>query len=126
MSVSSYEGGGQHGHLGLIMTTAEYFTITTDMFIPPENPGPAATTVVGMTGVHIAETGWLHTTATRVYDTYHNVDQAFKKMLINAFDDQYLNALSDEILGYANWTSLQLISHLLTYKAMITPREITQ
>jgi hypothetical protein len=81
MSVSSYEGGGQHGHLGLIMTNAEYFAVTTDVFLPPENPGPAATLVTGTTAAHIAETARLNTAATRVYRTYHNVDQAFKKMI---------------------------------------------
>jgi hypothetical protein len=56
------------------------------------------------------------------------VDQAFKKMLIDAFEDQYLNALSDEIVGYANCTSLQLLTHILTHYAMITPPppELTQ
>jgi hypothetical protein len=55
-----------------------------------------------------------------VYRTYHNVDQAIKKLIIKSFDDAYLNALSDEIVGYANCT------HLLTYYAMISPTELTQ
>jgi hypothetical protein len=42
------------------------------------------------------------------------MDQSFKKMIIGAFEDQYLNALSDEIVGYANCTSLQILTHLLT------------
>jgi hypothetical protein len=61
-----------------------------------------------------------------VYRTYHNVDQAIKKSIIESFDDTYLNALSDEIVGYANCTSLQLLTHLLTYYAMIAPTELTQ
>jgi 3-deoxy-D-arabino-heptulosonate 7-phosphate (DAHP) synthase len=79
-----------------------------------------------MMEVHISEMAWLHTAETRLYCTYHNVYQALKKMLIDAFEDQYLNALSDEIVGYANCTSLQLLSHLLTYNAMIAPAELTQ
>jgi hypothetical protein len=59
--------------------------------------------------------------ATQVYRTYHNVDQAIKILIIEYFDDVYLNALSDEIMGYANCTSLQLLTHLLTYYAMIAP-----
>jgi hypothetical protein len=126
MIVSSYEGGGKHGHLGIIMTNAEHLAVANDVFLPPENPGPAATIVAEMTGVHIAEMGWLHTAETSIYRTYHNVDQAFKKMIIVAFEDQYLNALSDEIVGYANCTSLQLLTHLLTYYTMIAPTELTQ
>jgi hypothetical protein len=61
-----------------------------------------------------------------VYRTYHNVDQAIKKLIIESFDDAYLNALSDEIVGSANCTSLQLLSHLLTYYAMISHTELTQ
>jgi hypothetical protein len=74
----------------------------------------------------IAETTQLHKEATQVYRTYHNVDQAIKKLIIESFDDAYLNALSDEIVGYSNCTSLQLITHLLTNYAMIAPTELTQ
>jgi hypothetical protein len=60
-----------------------------------------------------------------VYRTYHNVDQAIKKLIIESFDDAYINALSDENVGYANFTSLQLLTHLITYYAMIAPTELT-
>jgi hypothetical protein len=74
----------------------------------------------------IAETTRLHREATQVYHTCHNVDQAIKKLLSESFYDAYLNALSDEIVGYANCTSLQLLTHLLTCYAMIAPTELTQ
>jgi hypothetical protein len=112
MSVVSYEGGGRHGHLGIIMTNEEYFAIAVDIFPIPNNPGPLAAVVAGMTAAVIAETTRLHREATQVYRTYHNVDQAIKKLIIESFDDSYLNALSDEIVGYANCTSLQLFTHL--------------
>jgi hypothetical protein len=97
------------------------------VFLPPENPGLAATIETGMMVVHIAEMGRLHTTVTCTYRTYNHVDQTFKTMIIDAFEDQYLNVLSEEIVGYTNCTSLQLITHLLTYYyAMIAPTELTQ
>jgi hypothetical protein len=68
----------------------------------------------------------LHLEAAQVYGTYHNVDQAIKKLIIEAFHDAYLNALSDEVVGYANCTSLDILTHLLTYYAMIAPSELTQ
>jgi hypothetical protein len=107
MSISSYEGGGQHGHLGLVMTNDEYFTVATDGFPTPVNPGIAAIIVVGMTAAQTTETNRVHTEATCVYCTYHNVDQAFKKLIINSFEDPFLNTLSDEVVGYANCTSLK-------------------
>jgi hypothetical protein len=126
MSVASYEGGGHHGDLGIIMTNEEYFAVAVDVFHVPKNPGPSAAVVSGMTAAVITETTRLHKEATHVYRTYHNVDQAIKKLIIEAFDDAYLNALSDEIVRYANCTSLQLLTHLLTYYAMIAPTEIIQ
>jgi hypothetical protein len=56
MSVASYEGGGRHGHLGIIMTNKEYFAITVDVFPVPDNPGPSAEVVAGMTAAIIALT----------------------------------------------------------------------
>jgi hypothetical protein len=126
MSVASYKGGGHHGHLGIIMTREEYFAIAVDVFPMPANSGPSAAVVTGMTAAVIAETTRLQREATQVYRTYHNVDEAIKKLIIESFDDAYCNALSDKIVGYANCTSLQLLTHLLTYYAMITPTELMQ
>jgi hypothetical protein len=47
-------------------------------------------------------------------------------LIIEAFDDEYLNALSDEVVGCANCTSLDLFTHLLTFYAIIAPTELTQ
>jgi hypothetical protein len=82
--------------------------------------------VAGMTAAVIAESTRLHRETTQVYRTYHNVDQTIKKLIIASFDDAYLNALSDEIVGYANCTPLQTLTHLLTLNAMIAPTELTQ
>jgi hypothetical protein len=102
ISVASYKGGGRHGHLGIIMTNEEYFAITVDIFPVPNNPGPSAAVVTGTTAAVIAETTRLHREATQVYPTYHIVNQAIKKFIIESFDDAYLNALLDEIVGYTN------------------------
>jgi hypothetical protein len=64
MSVASYEGRGRHGHLGIIMTNEEYFDVVVDVFPVPNNPGPSAAVVAGMTASVIAETTRLHKEAT--------------------------------------------------------------
>jgi hypothetical protein len=96
------------------MTNEEYFAVAVDVLPVPNNPGPSAAVVAGMTAAVIAETTQLHKEATHVNCTYHKVDQDIKKLIIETFDDAYLNALSDKIVGYANCTSLQLLNHLLT------------
>jgi hypothetical protein len=55
MSVYSYVGGGRHGHLGIIMTNEEYFSIAANVFPVPDNPGASAeSVVVGITAAVIA------------------------------------------------------------------------
>jgi hypothetical protein len=108
------------------MTNKEYFAVAVDIFPVPNNPGPSSAVVAGMTAAVIAETTRLHKKETQVYRTYHNVNQAVKKLTIESFDDAYLNALSDKIVGYTFCTSLQLLTHLLTYYAMISPTELRQ
>jgi hypothetical protein len=61
-----------------------------------------------------------------VYRTYNNVDQEIKKMILEAFDDAYFNALSNQVVRYANCTSLDILTHLLTFYVMIAPTELTQ
>jgi hypothetical protein len=46
-------------------------------------------------------------------------------LTLEAFDNADLNALSIEVVGYANYTSLDLLTHLLTFYAMIAPTELT-
>jgi 6-pyruvoyl-tetrahydropterin synthase len=107
------------------MTNEEYFSIAADVFPLPNNLGASPEVVAGMTAAVIAELTRLHREATGVYRPYHNVDQEIKKLIIEAFDDAYLNAVSDEVVGYENCTSLTILTHLLTYYAMIAPTELT-
>jgi hypothetical protein len=122
----SYEGGVRHSHLGLIMMNDEYFTLATDVFTAPENPGATHVHAKNATATQITEANRARKYATRIYRTYNNVDQLFKKLIVDAFEDQFLNALSDEVVGYTNHTSLDLLTHLITYYAMITRTELTQ
>jgi hypothetical protein len=60
MSVSLYVGGGHHGHLGIIMSNEEYFSIAAYVFPAPSNPGAPAEVVAGMTAAVIIEMTRLH------------------------------------------------------------------
>jgi hypothetical protein len=67
----------------LLNTNAMSVAIAVDVFPVPNNPGPSAAVVGGMTAAVIAETTRLHREATQLYRTYHNVDQAIKSQSSN-------------------------------------------
>jgi hypothetical protein len=90
MSVSSYEGLGRHGHLGLVMENDDYLALATEVFSAPKNHGATPVHPDNATAARITEANRAHKEATRVYHTYNNVDQAFKKLIIDAFKDQFL------------------------------------
>jgi hypothetical protein len=50
------------------------------------------------------------------------MDRAFKKLIIDTFEDLFINALSNETVYYTNQTSLECITHLLMYYFMIAPK----
>ena len=45
-SIPSTLGGGRHGHVGLLMTTTLYATLSDTEYIFPENTGPGCTVLV--------------------------------------------------------------------------------
>jgi hypothetical protein len=46
-SVATQNGGGEHGHVGMVINNAEYITFSKNgiRFLVPTNPGPYPTTV---------------------------------------------------------------------------------
>jgi hypothetical protein len=108
------------------MMNDEYFALAMDVFTAPDNPGATPVHPENATAARIVEANRAHTEEICVYCTYHNVDQAFKKLIIEAFEYQFLNVLSDKVVGYTNRTSLDLLTHLLTSYAIIAPTELTQ
>jgi hypothetical protein len=114
MSVHSNNGGGRHGHLTLTVTPERYNDITQAAFpvpiAPPANmpmPNPA-------TSVAISEAVRRHTEQIRVFQRYHDTDKALVRSIIVATPNTYIAALSDVDFGYANVTTLQMLTHLRT------------
>jgi len=116
----STRGGGAHGHLGLVMTTADYQTISAIAFILPAHPGdvpvvPAgADQLVANKIVHVfkAELAKLTLAAT--------LHKELKKQLLTAIDHLYLAALDDDIFRFADISVTTMLLHLHTTYGIIT------
>ena len=113
-SVPTTLGGGTLGHLRLLLTPAEYATVSNTPFLRPANPGLNATVPNGATS---AQTGHLvrtHQALKHTYDTCNNVDTALKQQIIHAVENAFISALENEHTGYNAVTARQIINHLFT------------
>ena len=119
-SVHSNLGNGLLGLLFLPVSPAVYNTQSATPFIPPENPGPTADIPAHATGPQIAEIRRQAEAAATLYKEYDATDKALKSLLLSAVDETYVRSLRDRFIGYANVTTLQMLTHLYTAYANIS------
>jgi hypothetical protein len=124
MCVHSYEGGGHHEHLGLIVNIDEYTAVENNNLHIPPNPGATASLVDNATAAQISAVNRVCIEALCIYHEYKECFHALKKHMITVIKDHYLNALSDETVSYAVVTGIQLVTHIMTNYGMISPMEI--
>lgn len=117
-------GGGQHGHLGLALTPADYAQHSVTPFVRPENPGPHAVFPEAATGPQIAGAERQYNTALRIFMTTENVDIALKNFIFACIHPLYYSALKQPIVGYSRLSALDIITHLKTKYGHIDPRHL--
>ena len=71
-SIESARGGGQHGHLALVMNDVAYMAIANQQFIAPVHPGPNP--VPGNTQPQIIENNRLHAAALQEHKVYKDTE----------------------------------------------------
>jgi hypothetical protein len=113
-SVTTNQGGGNHGHLALMLSAKAYNEQTKHDFIPPPNPGdaPAIATAGENRAQEQAGLDEIFKRATRLYDRYNTTDKALKKQIESAVERPYLAELRDQLTGFSQVTALALMSHL--------------
>jgi len=109
-------GGGNHGHVGVIMNPTEYNTMTegTD-FVNPVNPGiyPANLALNAAAGAR-ARAEAEHRELINQFETFEGVRLGTKDLILEAVDNEYLNEIEHDTLGFLNQTPRQMLQHLLT------------
>jgi hypothetical protein len=126
MNIQSYDGGGNHGHLGLVMTRVEYIMQTPGVAACVCPPKPTATATIPADATPVAAQNLVlaHAEEMRAYRLAKNVDKGCCKSVLDAFDDKFLAARADPVVRYANETALTLITHLKECYALISPIEL--
>jgi len=125
-SIVSYLGNGRLGLLFLTVIPSVYNTLSAVPFVPPTNPGPTVQYPPVATQHQIRAVDVAHTTATRLFQQYDATDRALKQQLLGAVDNMFVSALSDSHAGYANISTLQLLTHLYNTYAKITDYDLEE
>ena len=94
-------------------------------FIPPTNPSihpvmpdPAPTAAILSKLVRTNKRGVC------LFNEYHAVDQACKKVISQLIPEKYYKSLSSRIIGFTKVTSLQILTHLITEYAELEDNDI--
>jgi hypothetical protein len=126
ISISSMAGGSAHGHLGIITTQVEYTAISTSPWVEPYNPNSTPIIPPCTTAVDAAQIARMHAECRRIYTNRINVDQALKKLLLEAYDNMYTSQLEYYLLQYANRSALEILMHLKQTYGFINPTQLAE
>jgi hypothetical protein len=108
-------GGGNHGHVGVIMNPMEDNTMTGGInFVNPVNPeiypmGLAVNATAGTRARAEAE----HKELINQYETFKGVHLGAKDLILEAVRNKYLIKIKHEMMGYINQTPRKMLKHLL-------------
>jgi len=126
-AIPSHRGGGQYGHLALIMPDAEYLALPGAVaFVEPPVPPVQPVIPAGATAAQITEANRQHAAECSERDKFVTVREQLKTQLLAAVDSRYLNVLEDETMGYANVAARTMLQHLKDTYGIITPEEIEE
>ena len=93
-SVPSTLGGGQHGHLGLVLTSDEYKIVAHGTpYVKPTLP--QLNTETGDTQFQLAQKQHQYDTKILTYRESIAVDRILIQQIVNAMDENFLKALRD-------------------------------
>ena len=85
-TIPSLCGGGAHGHLGTVMSDANYLKLTTIAFMLPNHPGANPNHPSGATSAQIQESIWAFNSVLSEISLATTICEELKKQLILAVD----------------------------------------
>ena len=112
MSVHTIVGGGQHGHLGLVVTPVQYAAIPgTQPYVKPQHPGALAIPN-NATQFIIINLRDQHQEALRLFREVTAVERVLIQQIVQAVHPKYLKAIRNAITNRINKTIPEIFQHL--------------
>ena len=122
-SVPSTLGGGQYGHLGLILSDARYTALAhTVPWISPANPGVFAPPAGPAAQIAAAKDVWNELKL--AFDICQATEKALIAQVVDSIDQIYLRALLNRTTGQYSTDLRAVLLHLFTTYGKITPQQV--
>ena len=127
-SIPTLNGGGQHGHIGLIIPETEYiaFSRNGDRYEIIDNPGPYPATVDQTNAVlrerQVAE----HKGEVKEYEMQLGAASWTRKAIIASIDEEWLSEIKNPHVGFNHLMPLDLIAHLETVGGTLDFMDVTE
>ena len=112
-NISTALGGGKHGHVGIIIEKDEYIKFSNDgaEFDIPAHPGHFPDTVSNVAVTRDKQIA-KHNAKIAEYEVCAGVVNSVKDKIIEAVDEEWLEEINDDVLGFQNQTVQEMIQHL--------------
>jgi hypothetical protein len=124
VKVHSNLGNGLLGYLGVTLTPAIYDTISTQHFVILPNPGAVPFFPADATGLQISNIRLLFREQFSAVKKYMDVCNSISALILEVIDPVYLATLCLPYVGIGTRTPLELLAHLYTNYATITPVDL--
>jgi hypothetical protein len=124
VKVHSNLGDGLLGYLGVTVTPAIYNTLSAHPFIIPPNPGTSPFFPEHSTGPQISNIRAVFKEQFDAFKKYMDVCNAISALILEVIDPVYLATLRLPYVGIGTRTPLQILAHLYTNYAKITPADL--
>jgi hypothetical protein len=98
-AMHSNAGGGNHGHLALVMPHADYLALAGQVFTIPQHPGNLPVHAVGATSPQITETNRQYDANLAAYMHCKEVDAALWEQILTTVNKTFVVASEHEELG---------------------------
>ena len=124
-SVESDLGGGDHGYLGLVLTDAEYASISATPFVAPHYPAALAIPR-GTDQVQALNLREQHKDNKRAYYECKNVEKALQRHIQDAIEDKYLESLLDDDTQLIQEDIPDVLEYLFDLYGKVPSEEVKQ
>ena len=126
-SISTTLGGGQHGHVGMVIPEADYilFSHNAERFVIPTNPGAYPANVDPDAIVRerqVAE----HKASIIEFETYRGVENFLRKAIIKSVGHEWIAEIESEEMGFNHRTPRELLDHLRANGGTLDHLDVTE